>query len=182
MCDTMGFFSNGTAIFAKNSDRSPNEPQVLEYIPAADHSEAELRERLDQLLGVHKFWMDEVRDMEEGMRQAEEAGQEAELTLMMLHSAYNAIVRMGRRFESAHPMTENEDDLVTQLGKLEDLYETCLLEVDTLQEGLEEVSEIMTAKLGVNELIKRFEIAVGEREEDQDPHSYWSEERRALDQ
>lgn len=43
MCDTMGFFSNGTAIFAKNSDRSPNEPQVLEYIPAADHSEAELR-------------------------------------------------------------------------------------------------------------------------------------------
>ena len=155
--------------------------------------EEKLQERLDQLLGVHKFWMDEVRDMEEGMQQAEEAGPEAELTLMMLHSAYNAIVRMGRRFETAHPMTENEDDLVTQLGRLEDLYETCVLEVETLQEGLEEIkdrgyqdsvaySEIMTAKLGVNELIKRFEIAVGEREEDQDPHSYWSEERRALDQ
>ena len=33
MCDTMGFFHEGSAIFAKNSDRSPNEPQVLEYIP-----------------------------------------------------------------------------------------------------------------------------------------------------
>lgn len=28
MCDTMGFFHEGSAIFAKNSDRSPNEPQV----------------------------------------------------------------------------------------------------------------------------------------------------------
>ena len=37
MCDTMGFFHEGSAIFAKNSDRSPNEPQVLEYIPAKDH-------------------------------------------------------------------------------------------------------------------------------------------------
>lgn len=155
--------------------------------------EEKLQERLDQLLGVHKFWMDEVRDMEEGMRQAEEAGPEAGLTLMMLHQAYNSIVRMGRRFETAHPMQDNEDNLVTQLGKLEDLYEACIVEVDTLQEGLDEVkdrgyqdtvaySELMTAKLGVNELIKRFEIAVGEREEDEDPHRYWSEERRALDQ
>ena len=155
--------------------------------------EEKLQERLDQLLGVHKFWMSEVCDMEEGMKQAESAGPEGNLTLMMLHSAYNAIVRMGRRFESAHPMTDNTDDLVTQLGKLEDLYETCIMEVDTLQEGLDEIkdrgyqndlaySELMTAKLGVNELIKRFEIAVGEREEDADPHSYWSEERRALDQ
>lgn len=40
MCDTMGFFSDGKAIFAKNSDRSPNEPQVLEFIPAKDHREA----------------------------------------------------------------------------------------------------------------------------------------------
>ena len=131
--------------------------------------EEKLQERLDQLLGVHKFWMSEVCDMEEGMKQAESAGPEGSLTLMMLHSAYNAIVRMGRRFESAHPMTDNTDDLVTQLGKLEDLYETCIMEVDTLQEGLDEIkdrgyqndlaySELMTAKLGVNELIKRFEI------------------------
>ncbi len=34
MCDTMGFLANDTAFFAKNSDRSPNEPQVLEYHPA----------------------------------------------------------------------------------------------------------------------------------------------------
>jgi hypothetical protein len=155
--------------------------------------EEKLQERLDQLLGVHKFWLQEVKDMEEGMKQAQEAGPEAGLTLMMLHEAYNAIVRMGRRFETAHPMTDNEDDLVTQLGKLEDLYETCLMEVDTLQEGLAEIkdrgyqnemayNELMTAKLGVNELIKRFEIAVGEREDDPDPHAYWSEERKALDQ
>ncbi len=155
--------------------------------------EEKLQERLDQLLGVHTFWMQEVRDMEEGIKQAQDAGPEAGLTLMMLHEAYNAIVRMGRRFESAHPMTDNEDNLVTQLGKLEDLYETCIMEVDTLQEGLDEIkdrgyqnemaySELMTAKLGVNELIKRFEIAVGEREDDPDPHAYWSEERRAMDQ
>ena len=43
MCDTMGFFHEGSAIFAKNSDRSPNEPQVLEYIPAKDHEETELK-------------------------------------------------------------------------------------------------------------------------------------------
>ena len=155
--------------------------------------EEKLQERLDQILGVHKFWMDEVVEMEQGMKQAEEAGPEAGLTLMMLHSAYNSVVRIGRRFEAAHPMKDNEDDLVTKLGKLEDLYEACIMEVDTLQEGLDEIkergyqndlaySELMTAKLGVNELIKRFEIAVGEREEDPDPHAYWSEERRALDQ
>lgn len=155
--------------------------------------EEKLQERLDQLLGVHKFWLQEVSDMEEGLKQAQEAGPEASLTIMMLHEAYNAIVRMGRRFETAHPMKDNTDDLVTQLGKLEDLYETCLMEVDTLKEGLDEIkdrgyqnemaySELMTAKLGVNELIKRFEIAVGEREDDPDPHAYWSEERKALDQ
>lgn len=43
MCDTMGFFHEGSAIFAKNSDRNPNEPQVLEYIPAKDHEETELK-------------------------------------------------------------------------------------------------------------------------------------------
>jgi len=31
MCDTLGFVKDGTALFAKNSDRSPNEVQVLEY-------------------------------------------------------------------------------------------------------------------------------------------------------
>lgn len=40
MCDTMGkLLSNGTALFGKNSDRSPNEPQILYYYPAATHSE-----------------------------------------------------------------------------------------------------------------------------------------------
>ena len=40
-CDTMLAFAGNTAtgynIFAKNSDRNPNEPQYLTFIPAADH-------------------------------------------------------------------------------------------------------------------------------------------------
>lgn len=40
MCDTMGFVEEGLAIFAKNSDRSPNEPQVTEYHPARRPEEA----------------------------------------------------------------------------------------------------------------------------------------------
>lgn len=34
MCDTMGFVEEGYACFGKNSDRSPNEPQVTEFHPA----------------------------------------------------------------------------------------------------------------------------------------------------
>ena len=33
MCDTLGMIKNGKAYFAKNSDRSPNEIQILEYHP-----------------------------------------------------------------------------------------------------------------------------------------------------
>lgn len=36
MCDTMGLILEGKALFAKNSDRSPNEPQVTEFHPARD--------------------------------------------------------------------------------------------------------------------------------------------------
>ena len=36
MCDTLGSIGDGYACFGKNSDRSPNEPQVLEYRPAAE--------------------------------------------------------------------------------------------------------------------------------------------------
>ena len=39
MCDTMGkLLPNGHALFGKNSDRSPNEPQALYYYPAMTHS------------------------------------------------------------------------------------------------------------------------------------------------
>ena len=38
MCDTIGkLFPNGTALFGKNSDRSPNEAQTLYYYPAMTH-------------------------------------------------------------------------------------------------------------------------------------------------
>lgn len=39
MCDTMGFHSGGRGYFAKNSDRSPNEPQILEFCPPREPSE-----------------------------------------------------------------------------------------------------------------------------------------------
>ena len=150
------------------------------------HSEAELQERLDQLLGVHQYWLEQVQEMERGIGQASDMGPEGDLSLMMLKAGYNAIVRIGRRFEQAHPMADNPDDLVTRLGKLEDLYEACLMEQEEVREGLDECkdrgytddfayNELMTTKLGLTELIKRFEIAVGEREEDPDPHRYWPE-------
>ena len=62
------------------------------------HSEAQLTERLDQLKGVHKQWLQDVSDMMTGMKQSEAAGQAGALTLMMLQAGYAAIVRIGRRF------------------------------------------------------------------------------------
>lgn len=44
MCDTLGkIVSEKLALFAKNSDRSPNEPQVIEYRPAKDHDSCSLK-------------------------------------------------------------------------------------------------------------------------------------------
>ena len=43
MCDTMGKIFKDSAIFAKNSDRSPNEPQVVEWYPAAVHEENKVK-------------------------------------------------------------------------------------------------------------------------------------------
>ncbi len=43
MCDTMGFIKGGNAFFAKNSDRSPNEPQVVEFHPAKKCEESILK-------------------------------------------------------------------------------------------------------------------------------------------
>ena len=42
MCDTLGFTKNGRTLFAKNSDRSPNEVQVLEFRDALLHFDMDL--------------------------------------------------------------------------------------------------------------------------------------------
>lgn len=42
MCDTIGVLLDSFAIFGKNSDRSPNEPQATEFYPARKCSESEL--------------------------------------------------------------------------------------------------------------------------------------------
>ena len=43
MCDTLGFVADNLSVFGKNSDRSPNEPQVLEYHKARKCDEKELK-------------------------------------------------------------------------------------------------------------------------------------------
>ena len=151
------------------------------------HSEAQLTERLDQLKGVHKQWVGDVSDMITGMKQSEAAGQEGALTLMMLQAGYAAIVRIGRRFEAACPAEGNTDDAVTALGKLEDLYEQCVSELEDVKEGLEECrengftddlayDELMVTKLGISQLIKQFDIATGYAEPDPGPYQYQPKE------
>ena len=139
------------------------------------HSEAQLTERLDQLKGVHKQWLQDVSDMMTGMKGA--------LTLMMLQAGYAAIVRIGRRFESACPVEGSGDNTATALGKLEDLYEQCVSELEDVKEGLEECrengftddlayDELMVTKLGISQLIKQFDIATGYAEPDPGPYQY----------
>ena len=56
MCDTMGSVKQG--IFAKNSDRSPNEPQVVEWYPAAKHEEKKIKAtyiEVEQVPYTHGF-------------------------------------------------------------------------------------------------------------------------------
>ena len=44
MCDTIGKIIPGKGgFFGKNSDRSPNEPQVVEYYPAQVHNTAKVK-------------------------------------------------------------------------------------------------------------------------------------------
>ena len=37
MCDTLGKLGQTLSLFAKNSDRSPNEAQIAEFHPAAEN-------------------------------------------------------------------------------------------------------------------------------------------------
>ena len=105
------------------------------------------------------------------------------LTLAMLQASYAAIVRIGRRFEAVCPAEGNTDDAVTALGKLEDLYEQCVSELEDVEEGLEECrengftdelayDELMVTKLGISQLIKQFDIALGYAEPSPEPYQY----------
>ena len=140
------------------------------------HSEAQLTERLDQLKGVHKQWLQDVSDMMTGMKQSEAAGQEGALTLMMLQAGYAAIVRIGRRFESVCPVEGSGDNTATALGKLEDLYEQCVSELEDCREnGFTDdlaYDELMVTKLGISQLIKQFDIATGYAEPSPEPYQY----------
>ena len=127
------------------------------------HSEAQLTERLDQLKGVHKQWLQDVSDMMTGMKQSEAAGQAGALTLMMLQAGYAAIVRIGRRFESVCPVAGSGDNTATALGTLEALYAQCVSELE---------DELMVPKLGISQLIKQFDIATGYAEPSPEPYQY----------
>ena len=58
MCDTLGKLFGDRAIFAKNSDRSPNEPQVVEYFLPMVHEEKTVKttyievEQVKETLGL----------------------------------------------------------------------------------------------------------------------------------
>jgi dipeptidase len=57
MCDTMGIvFPGAGALFAKNSDRGPNEAQVLEYRPAGDHGPGRVRTTYIEVDGAPHTW------------------------------------------------------------------------------------------------------------------------------
>lgn len=152
------------------------------------HSEAQLTERLDQLKGVHKQWLQDVSDMMTGMKQSEAAG-----TGGRAH-AHDAAG--GLRRDRAHrppvrervpPVEGSGDDTATALGKLEDLYEQCVSELEDVKEGLEECrengftddlayDELMVTKLGISQLIKQFDIATGYAEPDPEPYQYQPKE------
>ena len=138
------------------------------------HPAAQIDERLSQLKGVHKQWVGDVSDMITGMKQSEAAGQAGALTLAMLQASYAAIVRIGRRFEAVCPAEGNTDDAVTALGKLEDLYEQCLSELEDAKAGLDDLAygELMVTKLGLTQLTKQFDIATGYAEPDPEPYQY----------
>ena len=72
-------------------------------------------------------------------------------------------------------------------GKLEDLYEQCVSELEDAKAGLDECrengfqddlayGELMVTKLGLTQLTKQFDIATGYAEPDPEPYQYQPKE------
>ena len=79
---------------------------------------------------------------------------------------------LSEKLEQRLTAQGNTDDAVTALGKLEDLYEQCLSELEDAKAGLDECrengfqddlayGELMVTKLGLTQLTKQFDIATG---------------------
>ena len=90
---------------------------------------------------------------------------------------------LSEKLEQRLTAQGNTDDAVTALGKLEDLYEQCVSELEDVEEGLEECrengftdelayDELMVTKLGISQLIKQFDIATGYAEPSPEPYQY----------
>ena len=89
----------------------------------------------------------------------------------------------ARALEPAADAHDRGDNTATALGKLEDLYEQCVSELEDVEEGLEECrengftdelayDELMVTKLGISQLIKQFDIATGYAEPSPEPYQY----------
>ena len=88
---------------------------------------------------------------------------------------------------SAATAEGSSDNTVTALGKLEDLYEQCVSELEDAKAGLDECrengfqddlayGELMVTKLGLTQLTKQFDIATGYAEPDPEPYQYQPKE------
>ena len=76
-----------------------------------------------------------------------------------------------------------QSEAAGQAGKLEDLYEQCVSELEDAKAGLDECrengfqddlayGELMVTKLGLTQLTKQFDIATGYAEPDPEPYQY----------
>ena len=146
------------------------------------HSEAQLTERLDQLKGVHKQWLQDVSDMMTGMKQSEAAGQEGALTLMMLQaatprscaSAAGSRARAPSRAAATTPPRRSASSRICTSSACPSLRTWRKDSRSAARTASRTIcyDELMVTKLGISQLIKQFDIATGYAEPDPEPYQY----------